>query len=131
MTTNLIPMSADEFRARLVDEFGEPFTVSYFDRSTFIDGPSPVLHPWSLVAIPRARGRAPGRADLQPPQTQAEGRVMASKLFPDVELPYIGGKTAPGSALTPQMLRLLGRPVPEEPPPEEPPPEDPPSGEFA
>jgi hypothetical protein len=55
MTTNLIPMSADEFRARLVDEFGEPFTVSYFDRSTFIDGPSPVLHPWSLVANDKFR----------------------------------------------------------------------------
>jgi hypothetical protein len=36
---------------------------------------------------------------------------------PDAELPYSGGTPAPGSALTPQMLRLLGRPVPQAPPP--------------
>jgi hypothetical protein len=37
--------------------------------------------------------------------------------IPDAELPYSGGTLAPGSALTPQMLRLLGRPVPQAPPP--------------
>ncbi len=36
---------------------------------------------------------------------------------PKPELPYIGGIPAHGSALTPQMLKLLGRPIPKAPPP--------------
>lgn len=44
---------------------------------------------------------------------------MTGKLFPTVPLPNTAGALAPGSALTPQMLRLLGRPIP----PPEPPPE--------
>lgn len=50
MTKNLLPLTQAEFRARMVDEFSEAFTVSYFDRSTFYDGEHRVLHAWSLVA---------------------------------------------------------------------------------
>lgn len=44
---------------------------------------------------------------------------MTSKIFPKVDLPYSGGTPAPGSALTAEMLRLLGRPIPTPPPPED------------
>lgn len=46
----LLPLTRDEFRARMVDEISEAFAVSYFDRSVFDEGDYPVLHPWSLVA---------------------------------------------------------------------------------
>lgn len=41
-------------------------------------------------------------------------------LRPAVKLPDTGGKPAPGSHLTEQTLRALGRPLPVVPPPEEP-----------
>lgn len=40
-------------------------------------------------------------------------------VLPLVELPYTGGIPAPGSALTAEMLRLLGRPIPVVPPSDE------------
>lgn len=40
-----------------------------------------------------------------------------------VELPYTGGVPAPGSALTEEMLRHLGRPIPVVPPAADEPPE--------
>lgn len=43
-------MTRDEFREKLSDRFGEPFTISYFDRSGFSAGDAPVLYPWSYVA---------------------------------------------------------------------------------
>lgn len=39
-------------------------------------------------------------------------RGIANADKPDAELPYIGGAPAPGSALTPEMLRALGRSMP-------------------
>jgi len=52
---------------------------------------------------------------------------MTTKPLRPVELPYTGGIPAPGSALTPEMLHLLGRPIPQAPPPDE---EEPPPAEF-
>lgn len=53
-------------------------------------------------------------------------RGAAGAERPDADLPSLAGATAPGSALTPQMLRLLGRPIPGAAPPveEAPPPDD-------
>ena len=48
-------MNAYEARELVVAELGEPFAYSYFDRSLFIGGPSPRLHPWSGVAAERWR----------------------------------------------------------------------------
>lgn len=51
-------MTRDEFRQILVEEFSDAFAYSYFDRSEFTPGPTPVLYPWSLVAEDRFRNEA-------------------------------------------------------------------------
>jgi hypothetical protein len=51
-------MTRTEFRAKVVDELGEDFAYSYFDRSKFKEGADPVLFPWSGVAAERWRTRA-------------------------------------------------------------------------
>lgn len=43
-------MRRQEFEDLLVDEFGEAFTRSYFERSGFSEGVNPILYPWSYVA---------------------------------------------------------------------------------
>jgi hypothetical protein len=48
-----------ELRDRMVAEFGEPFTFSYFDRSGFTEV-GQILTPWSLVANDKFRREARG-----------------------------------------------------------------------
>lgn len=48
-------MNRFDFREAIVKELGEPFAYSYFDRSLFIEGRAPRLHPWSGVAAERWR----------------------------------------------------------------------------
>jgi hypothetical protein len=43
-------MNKQEFYDLVADEFGEPFAISYAERSGFTGGDNPVLYPWSLVA---------------------------------------------------------------------------------
>ena len=51
-------MTREEFRDHLVDDLGEAFAVSYFDRSDFVDGRAPMVQPWSFVAMERFKDRA-------------------------------------------------------------------------
>lgn len=43
-------MTRDQIEARIVQEFGEAWMISYFERSQFAEGDNPILYPWSLVA---------------------------------------------------------------------------------
>lgn len=43
-------MTRDGFEEMLIEEFGRPFAISYFQRSGFAPGDNPILYPWSLVA---------------------------------------------------------------------------------
>lgn len=43
-------MRRQEFEGLLIAEFGEAWTISYFQRSGFSEGSTPVLYPWSYVA---------------------------------------------------------------------------------
>ncbi len=48
-------MNRAEFADILADEFGDAFVASYFDRSPFTEGASPIVYPWSGVAAERFR----------------------------------------------------------------------------
>ncbi len=51
-------MTRRQFEDVLIDTYGEAWTRSYFERSRFVEGELPVLHPWSLVANDKFRGQA-------------------------------------------------------------------------
>lgn len=51
-------MNRTELENLLADELGDEFVTSYFDRSPFTEGASPILYPWSMVAAERFRDRA-------------------------------------------------------------------------
>lgn len=46
-------MTRAEFREAMVKSHGEPFTISYFDRSGWEEGKPNLLRPWSTVARKR------------------------------------------------------------------------------
>jgi len=51
-------LTRDQLEAHMVQEFGEPFVISYFERSVFAEGENPILYPWSMVAAERLRREA-------------------------------------------------------------------------
>lgn len=51
-------MDREKFRQALEDELGNNFVYSYFDRSGFVDDPSPTLQPWSFCAERQLKTRA-------------------------------------------------------------------------
>lgn len=69
-------MTRFDFREAVVNTLGEPFAYSYLDRSLFVEGRAPRLHPWSTVAA--ERWRMVGRDVLK-----AHGVTLANTMPPD------------------------------------------------
>jgi len=51
-------MNRQQFVDLVVAEFGEPFAISYVERSEFTGGDNPILYPWSMVANDKFRREA-------------------------------------------------------------------------